>query len=399
MRNPLRLLLAIIMPLVAAWGSASLRVSLLTFYPGGEIYELDGHTALRISGDSVPDMAYNWGTFDFNTPNFVYRFVKGETDYTLAAAPTDLFIDLYRRSGRRVVEQVLDMNDIQAARLDSLINENMRPENRIYRYNYVLDNCATRPLNLIEKAIGDTLRVDRPIAPGDTTFRAAMTRNHINYPWYQFGIDMALGSGLDRRISQRERCFAPVSLMEYLAAASVRNEVTGTDRPLVKSTSVIVDLPADNALLPPTPFWLTPQFWGWVVFALITFISWRDYIAGRSTRWVDTILFGINALAGFVLTFLIFVSVHEATSPNWLYLWLNPLCLVGAVGPWIKSARKLVFYWQFLNFALIFALAVIDVAGIQCLNPAFWPLMLGAQLRNITDIHSHRCITTINHRH
>jgi len=372
---------------------SALRVSLLTFYPGEEIYELDGHTALRVSGDGHPDMTYNWGTFDFNTPNFVYRFVKGETDYTLEAVPTDLFIGHYHRTGRRVVEQELDLTQTQAARLDSLINNNLRPENRRYRYNYVLDNCATRPLRLIEAAIGDTLRPSAQVAATDTTFRAAMHRNHANYPWYQFGIDLALGSGLDRPVSNRERTFAPVTLMEFVGCSMIHDEPTGTEKPLVSRTSVIIDRPPMAALLPPTEPWLTPLFWGWIIFAAVTVISWRDFTHRRSSRWLDTLLFSINTLGGLLLTFLIFVSVHEATSPNWLYLWLNPLCIAGAVGPWIKSARKLVFYWHFLNFALVFALGLLALAGVQYLNPAFWPLMLSAQMRNITDIHSYRCAT------
>lgn len=381
--------------IMAAFGAAAeLKVSLLTFYPGPEIYELDGHTALRIYGDDRPDLAYNWGTFDFNTPNFVYRFVKGETDYTLEAVPTYLFVEHYRRAGRRVVEQTLSLTPAQVSRLDSLIGLNLRPENRLYRYNYVLDNCATRPLRILESALGDTLRPAGTVAAADTTFRAAMHRSHRAYPWYQFGIDLALGSGLDRPVTNRERTFLPLTLMEYIAGAHVRDAATGAERPIVSRTEVIFDVAPDAAVLPPTPLWLTPQLWGWAVFAIVTLLSWRDYIRGRSSRWLDTLLFGIYGIAGLLLTFLIFVSVHEATSPNWLYLWLNPLCLVGAIGPWIKSARKLVICWQFVNFALVFVLGLIALTGVQNLNQAFWPLMLAAQMRNITDIHCYRCTAT-----
>ena len=30
------------------------------------------------------DSVWNFGIFDFREPNFVYRFVKGETDYMVA---------------------------------------------------------------------------------------------------------------------------------------------------------------------------------------------------------------------------------------------------------------------------------------------------------------------------
>ncbi len=87
----------------------------------------------------------NWGLFDFAAPNFVYRFVKGETDYLAGASSTDRFLEIYRREGRKVVEQTLDLTPEEALRVVELTYLNLRPENRVYRYNYVLDNCATRP--------------------------------------------------------------------------------------------------------------------------------------------------------------------------------------------------------------------------------------------------------------
>ena len=101
----IRTLLQIAISILAITAAnASPRVSLLTFFPGSEIYELEGHTALRVV-DGRGDTAYNWGTFDFLAPGFVYRFVSGQTDYMVAAAPTDLFLSYYADSGRRVVEQ------------------------------------------------------------------------------------------------------------------------------------------------------------------------------------------------------------------------------------------------------------------------------------------------------
>ena len=95
----------------------SVQVSLITCSPGRDIYELCGHTALRVrSGDM--DMAVNYGIFDFNAPNFVYRFVKGETDYMVAAYPFEHFMEGYQRQGRSVTEQPLNLTSRQA---DSLI--------------------------------------------------------------------------------------------------------------------------------------------------------------------------------------------------------------------------------------------------------------------------------------
>lgn len=122
------------------------QISLITCGPGKNIYELEGHTALRVRYKGS-DIAVNYGLFDFAAPNFVYRFVKGETDYMVGAAPYEYFLTQYRRDGRDVWEQPLNLSAESAFRLVSLLDENLQPENRVYRYNYVKDNCATTAID------------------------------------------------------------------------------------------------------------------------------------------------------------------------------------------------------------------------------------------------------------
>ncbi len=367
------------------------KISLLTCFPGSEVYELEGHTALRIV-DENGDMAYNWGTFDFNSPNFLYRFVKGETDYMLSECPTQLFLGHYDLHGRRVIEQDLNLSPEQAAELKRLVNDNMLPQNRVYRYNYVLDNCATRPLMLIEQATGDSITLP-PYAGAGSTFREAMMYYHSAYPWYQFGIDLALGNGIDRQVTSREKSFAPMDLMEMLRTVKI-NDGSGARVPIVGAERVLVKGTPGGASEGPTPWWLTPLFWCWIVFAASTVVTWRDMSARKLSRWFDTLLFGIFGVAGLLLTFLIFVSVHEATSPNWLYLWLNPGCLFIAVGVWIKSWKRAVYWWQIVNFALVLILGLLGAYGVQKLNAAFWPLILSDLMRSIMYIYHCRCNAT-----
>ena len=366
------------------------RVSVLTCMAGKEIYELEGHTGLRLDYGGGQDFTVNWGVFDFNSPNFVYRFVKGETDYMAAIYPTALFLSEYAGQGRAVVEQTLNLDSATVRRLERLIEANLRPENRVYRYNYVLDNCATRPLAIIEAAVGDTITLSPSGLDPQTdgaSFRRVMRRFHANYPWYQFGIDMALGSGIDRRISRREASFAPELLLRMLDGARLPS-----GEPLVSHTGYAVGSAATPPVpLGPTPFMLTPLFWGWAVFALafcVSVLQWRGL--GRWGRLFDTVWFSLQGLAGLLLTFLIFISVHEATSPNWLYLWLNPLCFVGAVAPWLKNGKRLEVCYQIVNFALLIVLAVALVLGAQSVNPAFVPLIGASALRAIANIRWHR---------
>ena len=377
--------------LCALYGSAGAPVvSLLVCEPGSEIYELEGHAALRVRHDVYGDFTVNWGVFDFNSPGFVYRFVKGETDYIAAAAPTPYFLRAYEAQGRSVREYDLRLDSLQAERLTEAVLLNIQPANRTYRYNYVLDNCATRPLAVVEAAISDTLTLATPpIAPGQrSTFRNVMRHYHAAYPWYQLGIDLALGSGIDRQISEREASFAPVLLGPMVAGATLPD---GSEA-VAASRYVIGGADVPSAVLSPTPWYLTPMAVALLILALSAAVSIGQLrgLCHRCARWFDSVWFAIEGLEGLLLTFLIFISVHEATSPNWLYLWLNPMCFIGAVSPWLKNGVSLQFTYQSVNFALLIALAVIFVLGIQSPNPAFLPLIGATLMRSATIIYMYK---------
>ena len=383
--NPFRRLLLLFVGALIALGCdarSDTVVSLITCYPGKDIYELEGHTAIRVATPQY-DTAISYGLFDFDSPNFVYRFVKGETDYMVGAIPWDWFIGEYRKQGRRVDEQVLNLSSAQKARLIDLLARNMEPQNRVYRYNYVKDNCATRPLAMIQAAVGDSVKLGPTVFDTwsrPTSFRDVMRFYHRNYPWYQFGIDLALGSGIDYPLQSAEYAFAPVLLEQQIEGATVDG------RHLASPAVAIVDFPADNAVEGATPLYLTPLFVCWLVFALILWATVRDQRRRKVTKWIDALYFGIMGLAGLLLAFLIFVSVHEATSPNWLFLWLNPFCLIPTIFIWLKKCKKLVLSYQIVNFALVLGLAVAWIWLPQSANAAFLPLVLADLLRSVNYI-------------
>ncbi|MCM1309730.1 MAG: DUF4105 domain-containing protein [Bacteroides sp.] len=356
---------AIVLTALAVMGLRAAQVSLLTAYPGEEVFQLEGHTALRVVDDEGRDYVVNWGVFDFNTPNFVGRFVAGQTDYLCWPFPTRYFMEEYRTEGRKVVEQVLDLDSIQTARLLAAVGENLRLDNRLYRYNYVLDNCATRPLAIIEEAVGHQLLSD---SLTELTFRSEMQRFHRYYPWYQFGIDLALGRNLDRPITERQAAFAPVTLMQQIAQTDILKETRTYGEQTLRSE--------------PTPWPLTPMAAAIVVLILSVFATFTS----RFARWFDTALFSLQFLGGCIITFLVFVSTHEATSPNLLLLWLNPLCISGVMLPWIKSAKKVGFWYFFANFALLILLIILAPALGRQMNPAFWPLIAADALRSIDRV-------------
>ena len=117
----------------------SIRLSLLTCAPGEEIYSLFGHTAIRYENPSQGiDVVFNYGLFSFNTPNFIFRFSLGETDYQLGVTDYEHFAAEYAFYGRSVWQQTLNLTDEEKTKLIQLLQENYRPENRVYRYNFFL---------------------------------------------------------------------------------------------------------------------------------------------------------------------------------------------------------------------------------------------------------------------
>lgn len=372
---------------LAAKATVCERASLVVFFPGSEIYELEGHVALRLSfDDETPDYGINYGTFDFNKPNFVYHFVKGETDYWVDAAPWEYYDQYYKHQGRRIVEFPLLLDSLQRQRLYSLILENLQPQNRVYRYNYVKDNCSTRPLKMVEAAAGDSIILPWPsgFTKNGATFREVMRLCHANYPWYQFGIDLALGPGIDYPISAYEHSFAPISLASQLGSAKFA--ATGAN---ISSGAVVIN-DGKDVVLPPTPWYLTPMFVACLLLALAAFFTVRDVRRLKVTKWFDAVLYSFFGLTGLVIAFLVFVSVHEATSPNWLLLWLNPLCLIVPIFIWLKKGKIVVYSYQIINFVFLFTLCVIWPFCGQSGNWAFVPLIACDILRSINYLYVSR---------
>lgn len=369
--------------------TASTRVSLLTVGPGKEMYQLEGHSALRIITDDGNDIVANWGMFDFNTPNFAYRFVKGETDYSIGVSSMSHFMAEYYREGRFVVEQPLNLSDAEAEEVARLVDINMLPENRVYRYNYLLDNCATRPLAIIEKALassGAHLQINMP--EEDITIREEMRQYHSEFPSYQLFIDFALGSEIDRTATVRQRAFAPVFLMELVADSDII-AADGSARPLASGEFTLLD----SSIGTPEEKGLP----GWIFVAVITAsaiaVTVHDLRRRKVSRWYDTMFYAIYGLLGCLAAFLVFVSVHEATSPNINLLWADPFCLIIPLYIWFKKCKYVVFYFQIINFALILIWLAGQPLFHQSTNILLIALVISDMLRSASYIYlNKRCL-------
>ena len=294
----------------------SLTISLLTCAPGDMLYSKFGHSAIRVYAPlSGTDLVFNYGLFDFRTPNFYGKFIRGKLPYQLGVQRFDRFVQEYQYDGRKVVETPLVLDAASRARVLAFLENNYRPENREYLYDFFYDNCASRIRDVLEKAAG----MDYPPAQAEgrkKTYRQLLHTYLQDSPWIKFGIDLILGMPTDQRADFRAEMFLPDYLSENLRAGQVGAQpVTGPEVVLVPARP---QQGASFGFLTPTACAL-----------LLLFLSLFVTLTGtrRVKTLLDTVLFSAAGLAGALFVFMWAGTDHEATHRNLNLLWANPLAL------------------------------------------------------------------------
>lgn len=363
----------------------SIRFSLLTCGAGEEIYSLFGHTAIRYENFTRGiDAVFNYGIFSFNTPNFILRFTLGETDYQLGVTSYKQFAYEYTWTGRDVWQQTLNLNAEEKKKLLALLEENYLPQNRIYRYNFFYDNCATRPRDQIERAVQGTLEYADDMTSFQTgiSFRDIVHQYTIGHSWARFGIDLCLGSQADKDISRRQMMFAPFYLKDFLAKAQLKN-AQGMERPLVSSEDHIIQSPQQTS----TEEAPSPLQTAFLLLTIVTIATAYGIYRRKSLWLLDLLLFLAAGVAGCILAFLASFSQHPAVSPNYLLFLFHPLHLLCL--PWmikrVRKKEKSIYMWANITVLTFFIL----LWGIipQEFNLAVLPLALSLWIRSASNLY------------
>ena len=298
----------------------SVEVSLLTCQPHDEVYSLYGHTAIRYHDchKKSYDLAFNYGVFDWKKPYFAARFVLGLTDYELGAYPYDLFLEEYRHFGSMVTEQVLNLTSEEKAHLHNTLGQNLRPENKVYRYNYFYNNCTTKARDIIEQCIsGNVKYAEREdYTPTYRDMVHSMTKNN---PWSRFGNDLLLGIKADLKTDRSQQEFLPNNLMYDFDHAQIVSN--GTSRPLVKERRIAV--PAGVQVVKES-FPLSPLACSIIVAIAGLFIYGLEWRRKKAFLWWDLLLMVSTGTSGLLLFIMLF-SQHPTVSANLQILLINPL--------------------------------------------------------------------------
>lgn len=335
--------------------SPQAELSIITCGPyQGELYSAFGHSAIRVVDPILGfDIAYNYGVFDFNQPNFYLNFTRGYLYYKLGVYSYPDFRDFYISYNRYVHEQILAIDSVQKQKIFSYLENNALPQNQTYRYDYFYNNCASKVRDVFAEVFKDQIKFDGSFIKTDYTIRD-LTHNYLTQqPWGSLGIDICLGLPMDKKASPYEYMFLP----DYIESSFDHTTLNGN--PMVKQKVAVYESVPEK-----TPFhWYHP----WIVFGLllmsVSFLSYRDWKRKATTKWFDVTLFSVLGLLGLLLFILWIATDHKAAANNFNLLWAFPLHLIGAIGLLKKNAGKWVP--NYFTFTTIMTASLIG----------FWPLL------------------------
>ncbi len=286
----------------------SLRISLLTQDKGDEMYAYFGHTAIRVTDDSLNiDKVYNYGTFDFNTPNFYIRFIKGDLDYCLSIDDFDYFVYFSNETKRTIREQELVLSFEDKVNLVNSLDKCYTSSARYYRYDFLKNNCATKIRDIIEEATNNKIDFSNAGYQGKTFRQLLKPFVSRNY-WVDFGINLVMGIETDKMASSSDYMFLPIYIHSYLEECDC-----------AKNSTIILDASQNTK----TKFkfsYILP----WIIISLLILLSfWKK--TKIFVLYFISIIFG---LLGILILFLSLYSLHPALSQNFNILWTLPALLL-----------------------------------------------------------------------
>ena len=225
-------------------GVDGLDVFLVTFGQGELVFERFGHNAIWLHDATAgTDSTYDWGNFSFQQPGFLRRFLTGDTRYWMEAKDANAMVDFYRRLGRTITVQRLNLTAEQKHSLREDLRRNALDENKFYRYDYFVDNCSTRLRDALDRTIGGALRVATDSIRTPLSYRRESVRLTDGDRPIQTGIDIALGRPADVPLTVWESFFIPMRLRDAVRDVSVPTGASGARVPLVASERTIEPYP------------------------------------------------------------------------------------------------------------------------------------------------------------
>ena len=288
--------------------SKNATVSLLTCGTGNEVYALFGHTAIRITDEATNlDIVYNYGAFDFATPNFVGKFAKGDLQYFATSESFSDFVMQYQYEQRSIVEQQLNMSDAQKQYLFDELNKVLTSTEGTYTYKFIDKNCTNMAVDLLNKTLGSNAIIKRDNL--DFTYRETLFPFFDGHFFEKLGTSIIFGSKVDQ---QATLLFLPIELLQSLATTKVNGA------PLAEKAQLILGEPNQKQQF---------SWWNNWVFYIVVLLA----VLVLNKKVITLTFLSIIGFIGLFFVVAGFWSLHGELAYNYNALLLNPLLLIFVV--------------------------------------------------------------------
>jgi hypothetical protein len=305
--------------------SDSAKIYLLTCTPGTEVWSKYGHTGIRVYDiHNQLDIVFNYGIFSLMEKGFYLKFIQGETYYQLGIESYPYFVSFYSSIGRKTYLQELNLTQQQKQQVLDALLINYQPNNRYYLYNFVFDNCATRPYHLLKSALQDSIISDYQ-GYVNQPFRSTISHYTGPHSWVDFGINLVFGKKADQPMNNEQRLFLPEELMFYLSQAQLSD-----------GTPLVINEHIQSFQIAPVA-WYADSRLGLALFAIFMIvISIWDRKHHKLSWWLDAILCLVYLVLLAIVIFLTFFSVHPLVGFNWRLIILPCIHLCARLIYWLR---------------------------------------------------------------
>ena len=359
--------------------SAQAQASVLTMGPGQSLFDSFGHSAIRLHDQALGiDVVYNYGVYDFSDPNFYAKFAMGKMRYLLDRKPTEPFLSNYVEDNRWIKEQILNLNTAEVQQLFEFLEDNLKPENRAYDYDFFYDNCATKIPELINKMVTGGIKIDSSFISTPKTHRSLVQENVHWNTWGSFGMDLGIGAVTDRIASPTEHLFLPNNV--YLALAKTTRNNGPEPQNIVKASK---DLFVNNPVAPKSDGLTSPLVVMGLLALFIVWITFRDAKKDQRSKWLDVAIAAVTGIIGIILLLLWFATDHSTTANNYNVLWAFPFSIFIVLQ--LRKSNPKLWVQGFLKFLLI-CMALLTMhwlIGIQAFAYALIPLLIALVIRYV----------------
>jgi hypothetical protein len=284
--------------------SKNARASVITCDTGNESYSLFGHTAIRITDlENNLDVVYNYGAFDFRTPNFVVKFAKGDLQYFAVANAYSDFMSQYTYEQRSVFEQELNIPLAYKQKLFDNLTTVLSTSESYYTYKFIDKNCTSMVVDILNKTLGSKI-IDKKLDT-DKTYRSILFPYFDNFFYEKLGTSIIFGTKVDE---YSNHIFLPFELLKSLEQSKFENHS------LCKESKTILEFKKQ-----------APSSWWDNIYTYLVFLG---LILILNTKYIDIFYLLLMGLLGIFFSTVGFYSFHQELANNYNVLLFNPALLI-----------------------------------------------------------------------